>query len=75
MKNGTFSNYSYSPAEILNLIARDINKPLASLSHTIGRDGSFHVCVDEDKCPKAEDSYDPYDQYRDANGRLPPSMW
>jgi hypothetical protein len=69
------TTYKYDAREILSLISKDLNVPTKALSFTINPDGSYNITCNNEQVPKSEPYHDPYDAYRDVNGRLPSSMW
>jgi hypothetical protein len=68
------TSYKYTAREIIDMIAKDLNVPTRALTFTINSDGSYNVTCNNQYITSTSD-LDPYEQYRDANGRLPSSMW
>lgn len=72
IKNTT--TFKYDAREIIGMIAKDLGVPTKALSFTINTDGSYNIICDNQYITLTSE-LDPYDQYRDSNGRLPPDMW
>jgi hypothetical protein len=70
------TTYKYNAREILALIQKELGVPSKAISFTFSADGTYNITVDNSYVAIPRPSLpDPYDQYRDENGRLPPHMW